>query len=75
MSDKESTPATVPEIGFGNIKPKEGWRLIEVNEHFDAMMNARGYLSPHRKTPRVMGILAVPLTKGAIRLNQHVNPV
>lgn len=50
-----------------NASPVNGRTDLDVLRPLRAMMEKRGYTSPHRGVPQVMGILAAPLHAGLIR--------
>ncbi len=52
--------------------PATGQFDLEIQAALDAMMTKRGYKSPHRGTPRVMGILAAPLDEDVIRKGARI---
>lgn len=55
--------------------PTSGIYDIELQAALGEMMSKRGYKSPHRGVPRVMGILAQPLNDGEIAEGQRVRLV
>jgi uncharacterized protein YcbX len=52
--------------------PDTGKYDLEIQAALDAMMSQRGYKSPHRGVPRVMGILAAPLYQGTIQVADKI---
>jgi uncharacterized protein YcbX len=52
--------------------PYTGRYDFEIQAALDAMMSARGYKSPHRGVPRVMGILAAPLHEGLVQKGDQI---
>lgn len=55
--------------------PATGTYHLAIQNALDQMMSAKKYKSPHRGTPRVMGILAQPLNDGLIKLGDTVQLV
>ncbi len=54
--------------------PATGKYDLEIREALSNMMSQRGYKSPHRQTPCVMGILAQPLANCFIRRGDTITP-
>lgn len=55
--------------------PSTGQYDLEIQKALDDLMSNRGYKSPHRGTPRVMGFLAAPLQSGHIQIGDKVRLV
>jgi uncharacterized protein YcbX len=58
-----------------NANPETGKRDLDVLQYLTRMMRERGYKSPHRGVPAVMGILAKPLSSGRIPVGAPITLV
>lgn len=55
--------------------PTTGMYDLDLQAALDEMMSKRGYKSPHRGVPRVMGILAQPLNDGQVHEGESIRLV